>query len=734
MNAEYDQQLYAVEFNKEHIARGRYLAPSESSEFEVLKDSRARMDTTNSIPQSIKDRRQELIAAGKLVEEKGFYRLVSDEKFSSPSNAAGVFLGRSANGRTEWKPINEPFNYGSGSSRDVPISKVESARNQEDSIHKEVKLVLRQGGKEVAKGIVQVPLGSPEIWDSSAHEGGIKVLKGSTFRAKGVPSLAKPYQRERENLFADPSIFEEPESGRRKLLVDHEFNSLSAAASAILGSQANGRHVWNQVSSGEDMPSQIGDQFNPVEIEDPFTGITLCIGIRNGFKYLQKIRENTKWTTGAIPVPYVDGSLLLNPKKEGSWVDRGSSFVKDALRPLGLGDGQKSRWYRDFRKHPRDFGNQGDSVKILGVEAIFDGYQEPRFEVTDTTIPLVLVLHLDTEEEILDGSLTEQLGMWLYGVEVDDFRGILKSFLKDISDVDEELEKDLHYFVTLQKALSAESFNDESEDHVFGDLLSLASLRGKNDVVKRSNGDEAERMRNDVNSRLVEWQGMGGALFKRTGMFVFQKESSDSSDQQNTIAIETSSVYVNAVAIAMLEHLTLKNFLEQCRVTSNGLAGSSERDIEKNSHRIAGVEKLQSTYLLNSVGYGKLHISMGSNTGDIYRALRKRWRTEELRQDISEEITRLAEYVATISERATADYEKQEQAHQQNRDRVISIIFGLVGVVIGAPSLADFAHEYNSDLKYFVFWVTVVGAIIMAVIFYKLLEKKQYRSSDNSPS
>jgi hypothetical protein len=47
--------------------------------------------------------REELIKRGVLVAEDGALRFTQDYVFSSPSLAAAVILGRSANGRTEWK-------------------------------------------------------------------------------------------------------------------------------------------------------------------------------------------------------------------------------------------------------------------------------------------------------------------------------------------------------------------------------------------------------------------------------------------------------------------------------------------------------------------------------------------------------------------------------------------------------------------------------------------------------
>jgi hypothetical protein len=44
-----------------------------------------------------------LLDQGVFVDEDKHYRLTQDYTFNSPSTAAGVLLGRSANGRIEWK-------------------------------------------------------------------------------------------------------------------------------------------------------------------------------------------------------------------------------------------------------------------------------------------------------------------------------------------------------------------------------------------------------------------------------------------------------------------------------------------------------------------------------------------------------------------------------------------------------------------------------------------------------
>lgn len=74
--------------------------------FVVKAGSQAVAELVPSMAQHMRgmfDIRQELIANGVLALEGGLYRFTQDYAFSSPSTAAAVVLGRSANGRIEWK-------------------------------------------------------------------------------------------------------------------------------------------------------------------------------------------------------------------------------------------------------------------------------------------------------------------------------------------------------------------------------------------------------------------------------------------------------------------------------------------------------------------------------------------------------------------------------------------------------------------------------------------------------
>ncbi len=72
----------------------------------VRAGSQATANTVPSMAQQLRcmyDLRQELISKGVLVMQAGLYQFTQDYTFSSPSTAASVLLGCSANGRIEWK-------------------------------------------------------------------------------------------------------------------------------------------------------------------------------------------------------------------------------------------------------------------------------------------------------------------------------------------------------------------------------------------------------------------------------------------------------------------------------------------------------------------------------------------------------------------------------------------------------------------------------------------------------
>ncbi|MCS6885516.1 MAG: GIY-YIG nuclease family protein [Acidobacteriota bacterium] len=71
--------------------------------FTVRAGSQAVKDASPSTHAYLREMRATLIQQGVLVDKGRFYEFAQDYVFSSPSMAAGVVLGRNANGRIEWK-------------------------------------------------------------------------------------------------------------------------------------------------------------------------------------------------------------------------------------------------------------------------------------------------------------------------------------------------------------------------------------------------------------------------------------------------------------------------------------------------------------------------------------------------------------------------------------------------------------------------------------------------------
>ena len=78
-------------------------AVQTSEGFVVLVGSQASMDEADYLPDSWKRRRAALLENGVLKREGDFAVFTEDVRFTSPSYAASVILGRNANGLDEWK-------------------------------------------------------------------------------------------------------------------------------------------------------------------------------------------------------------------------------------------------------------------------------------------------------------------------------------------------------------------------------------------------------------------------------------------------------------------------------------------------------------------------------------------------------------------------------------------------------------------------------------------------------
>lgn len=84
-------------------SKGIHAKGRDQAKFVVYEGSQAVVQETPSIPKNIRQLRRELGEKAVLVLQGSSYRFTQDYTFSSPSAAAAVVLGASANGRDEWK-------------------------------------------------------------------------------------------------------------------------------------------------------------------------------------------------------------------------------------------------------------------------------------------------------------------------------------------------------------------------------------------------------------------------------------------------------------------------------------------------------------------------------------------------------------------------------------------------------------------------------------------------------
>ena len=74
-----------------------------SDGFVVFKKSKAAATIVNSMSSNLITYRKNLIDEGVLVDKVDYFEFSDDYIFSSPSTAAGMVMGRNANGLSEWK-------------------------------------------------------------------------------------------------------------------------------------------------------------------------------------------------------------------------------------------------------------------------------------------------------------------------------------------------------------------------------------------------------------------------------------------------------------------------------------------------------------------------------------------------------------------------------------------------------------------------------------------------------
>lgn len=106
-----ESPLFELRLKKEEIvAQAREI----DGEFTVLEGSQARAAWLGASDHGYKALREQLVQEGALVSiDGGVVQFAHDQVFASPSAAAAVIVGRSANGRHDWKIQGTGISYGS---------------------------------------------------------------------------------------------------------------------------------------------------------------------------------------------------------------------------------------------------------------------------------------------------------------------------------------------------------------------------------------------------------------------------------------------------------------------------------------------------------------------------------------------------------------------------------------------------------------------------------------------
>ena len=118
----------SLENNEELILKGARGASGRgkrtSDGFVVFKGSELSQSIVPSFPKGFNALREELLQSDSVSEDASGLKLAEDYLFSSPSAAAAVLMGRSANGLIEWK------NKSGKTLKDVEASEIEKANQQ----------------------------------------------------------------------------------------------------------------------------------------------------------------------------------------------------------------------------------------------------------------------------------------------------------------------------------------------------------------------------------------------------------------------------------------------------------------------------------------------------------------------------------------------------------------------------------------------------------------------------
>ena len=233
--------------------------------FTILQGAKGRKDFVNSAPELLRRTRRELLEQGVFIEtEEGIF-LRQDYEFSSPTAAAMILMGGTANGPSMWKDKEtgitikkkwEAFDTVSkeeSSSQETERKTVRPDQSEGQEEENREKPFDRSSSNQSDQNTYYLQFHkkwleeTPELQASGRYSAATgkqwTVLKGAKGRRKLQPSIEKDEKykhiRNKRNELFKQGILVEKEGGFMELVQDHdEFNSPSLAASVLRGASS----------------------------------------------------------------------------------------------------------------------------------------------------------------------------------------------------------------------------------------------------------------------------------------------------------------------------------------------------------------------------------------------------------------------------------------------------------------------------------------------------------------
>jgi hypothetical protein len=664
--------------------------------FTVLKGSHARIQETPSLPDSYVHLRDSLHTQGLLVQSSetpwtGYWELTQNHEFGSYSAAASTFLGRNANGKTEWQ-ATEP-------TKSIPnIATSPTSRHEAESAH-ENQLVLERHKRPIAHAGIQ-------------KDGNILVLSGSKMRKSETASLASGYRNLRATLLDKGILTADPKNDEYLILtLPYAFSSLSAAASTLLGAETNGRTAWQSAQPSRTTNHKIS---SPTGKDTSYHahGFALLITCLVESKTFLALSNSKKWKAAPIKIS-ADGAppRLLNSVK--NIVDRAGHYPFSVQNWLWPSDSDSSpnacrRFSTTLPPHYNLYPDTGrDSPIVECIEALLDPPTENSpLNANERRTPVVFILHLNFHADEPTDEDIRSLGESIYSD--DDRREQFAHHLKKsvLSEVIFPPGANLDIYPVILRPLKPEQTTETALPDEKSRSLSWASL-DSGPQPEETTADPAHSSRTSsatipthgsgIDPEIL-WNGLTDCAYVRRSATVVVAEG-----DANGYAAATDSIYADALALAWLENLTLREFVFEVREASErmlsvvGAIHGSADDQKPENMLSEQLESLQRDYIENSTKYGKLSALLRYRVADVYSNLSARLLNDALREDISSELNQLAELAETYRSRietrkrwlddldrqnrrlAKEKEKEKEQSRAHRQETILGFLFGVVG-------------------------------------------------------